>query len=177
MDLLIIRHGIAEARSSGGDDDSRRLTDDGRKKMRRGAKGLIRLLPELEALVSSPLVRARETAEIVAEAYGGLGIEETACLEPEREPKELSDWLSARAASTSATTCTMPSWSRRSMKHTPPRLRATSAQPQTVTACPIMASVTRPQYWVRMKIQGFARLPARPAPYFARALLVWLPFG
>jgi phosphohistidine phosphatase len=98
MDLLIIRHGIAEARSSGGDDDSRRLTDEGRKKMRRGAKGLLRLLPELEALVSSPLVRARETAEILAEAYGGLAIEETACLEPEREPKELCDWLQARAA-------------------------------------------------------------------------------
>src|SRR5688500_4572827 len=44
----------------------------------------------------------------------------------------------------------MPSWSRRSMKHRPPRLRATSAQPHRVTVWPISASSTRPQKWVRM---------------------------
>ena len=99
MELLIIRHGDAEARGSRGDDASRRLTEDGRKKFRRGAKGLLELMPELDALVSSPLVRARETAEIVAEVHGGLAIEETACLEPEREPKELADFLAARSAS------------------------------------------------------------------------------
>jgi phosphohistidine phosphatase len=98
MELLIIRHGEAEARGSG-DDASRRLTDDGRKKLRRGAKGLLELVPELDALVSSPLVRARETAAIVAEAYDGLRIEESDCLEPEREPKELAEFLAARPPS------------------------------------------------------------------------------
>ena len=44
----------------------------------------------------------------------------------------------------------MPSWSRRSMKHTPPRLRATSVQPHRVTDWPIRASSMRPQKWVRM---------------------------
>src|SRR5690606_18303361 len=44
----------------------------------------------------------------------------------------------------------MPSWSRRSMKHRPPRSRATSAQPQRVTACPTRDSSIRPQKWVRM---------------------------
>ena len=34
----------------------------------------------------------------------------------------------------------MPSWSRRSMKHRPPRSRATSAQPHRVTVWPISAS-------------------------------------
>ena len=93
MDLLIIRHGHAEPRGDSGGDASRRLTEDGRKKLRRGVKGLRKLVPELDALVSSPLVRAVETAAIVAEAYGGLAVEETPCLEPEREPKELGDWL------------------------------------------------------------------------------------
>ena len=59
----------------------------------------------------------------------------------------------------SATTWTMPSWSRRSMKHRPPRLRATSAQPQRVTVWPIRASSTRPQKWVRM---GAPELTVRP---------------
>src|SRR5690606_27599004 len=44
----------------------------------------------------------------------------------------------------------MPSWSRRSMKHRPPRSRATSAQPQRVTVCPTRDSSIRPQKWVRM---------------------------
>jgi len=96
MDLLIIRHGQAEPRGAGSSDASRRLTDDGRKKLRRGAKGLRKLVPELAALASSPLVRAVETAAIVAEAYGDLAVEETPFLEPERDPKELADWLAAR---------------------------------------------------------------------------------
>src|SRR5690606_10527618 len=50
----------------------------------------------------------------------------------------------------SATTWTMPSWSRRSMKTIWPMLRATSAQPHRVTVWPINASSIRPQKWVRM---------------------------
>jgi len=99
MELLIIRHGIAEPHGSRGDDASRRLSDEGRKKFRRGAKGLLELVPELDALIASPLLRARETAEIVAEAYRGLAIEESGCLEPEREPKELAEFLAARPPS------------------------------------------------------------------------------
>lgn len=102
MDLLIIRHGQAEPRSDDGSDASRRLTEDGRKKLRRGAKGLCKLVPELSALVSSPLLRAVETAAIVAEAYGGIAVEQTPCLEPDGEPKELAEWLAARAAPTIA---------------------------------------------------------------------------
>lgn len=102
MDLLIIRHGQAEPRSDDGTDASRRLSEDGRKKLERGAKGLRKLLPELNALVSSPLVRAVETAAIVAEAYGGLAVEKTSLLEPDAEPKDLADWLAARSEATLA---------------------------------------------------------------------------
>jgi phosphohistidine phosphatase len=102
MDLLVIRHGQAEPRGEGGSDASRRLTDDGRKKLRRSAKGLRRLVPELDGLISSPLVRAVETAGIVSEAYGGLAVEESPFLEPEREPKELGGWLAERSAGTLA---------------------------------------------------------------------------
>jgi phosphohistidine phosphatase len=102
MDLLVIRHGQAEPRGGGASDAARRLTDDGRRKMRRGARGLRNLVPELGALVASPLVRAVETAEILADVYGGAAIEQTPLLEPEREPKELVDWLAGRTEATLA---------------------------------------------------------------------------
>lgn len=71
MKLLLIRHAIAEevAASPRRDDASRRLTDEGRSKMQRAARALPRLLGDLALVVSSPLARAVETAEIVVAAY------------------------------------------------------------------------------------------------------------
>ena len=43
--------------------------------MKKAAQGLRRVLPQLDRLLSSPLVRARQTAEIVGEAFGGLEVE------------------------------------------------------------------------------------------------------
>src|SRR5690606_27963602 len=54
------------------------------------------------------------------------------------------------ASDGSATTWTMPSWSRRSTKQRPPRSRATSAQPHRVTVSPTRDSSIRPQKWVRI---------------------------
>ena len=99
MDLLIIRHGKAEPRGPDGRDASRPLSEEGRKKLRRGVRGLRSLVPALDALVSSPLVRAVQTAEIVAEAWAPIELEQTPVLEPEREPKELADWLADRSES------------------------------------------------------------------------------
>jgi phosphohistidine phosphatase len=96
MDLLVIRHGKAEPRSADGNDASRPLSEDGRKKLRRGVRGLRKLVPTVDALVSSPLLRAVETAEIVAEAYEPLALEQTPVLEPHRDPKELAEWLADR---------------------------------------------------------------------------------
>jgi phosphohistidine phosphatase len=96
MDLLVIRHGKAEPRGPDGSDESRRLTDEGRKQLRRSVSGLRKLVPSLDALVSSPLVRAIETAEIVAETYEQRGFEQTPVLEPERDPRELAGWLVER---------------------------------------------------------------------------------
>lgn len=102
MDLLVIRHGKAEPHGPDGSDASRRLSEDGRKQLRRGARGLRNLVPSLDALVSSPLVRAVETAEIVAEVYAPLAFEQTPVLEPDRDPKELADWLADRREGTLA---------------------------------------------------------------------------
>ncbi len=99
MDLLIIRHGKAEPHGADGTDASRRLSKEGREKFQRGARGLLNLVPEIDGLVSSPLLRAVETAEIVAQAYAGRSFERTPVLEPEREPKELAAWLAGRRES------------------------------------------------------------------------------
>ena len=52
------------------DDAKRPLTPEGKQKMREIAAGLVRAGMEVDWIVSSPLVRAVETAEIVGEALG-----------------------------------------------------------------------------------------------------------
>jgi phosphohistidine phosphatase len=71
MNLYIIRHGIAvEEGTAGYESDSERpLTEKGRKKMRQIARGLRNLGVEFDLILSSPYVRARETAEILAEVF------------------------------------------------------------------------------------------------------------
>jgi phosphohistidine phosphatase len=71
MNLYIVRHAIAvEEGAAGYESDSERpLTDKGRKKMRQVAKGLRSLGVEFDLILSSPYVRARETAEILAEVF------------------------------------------------------------------------------------------------------------
>lgn len=71
MNLYVIRHAIAaDEGTSGHESDSERpLTDKGRKKMRQVAKGLRNLGVEFDLILTSPYVRARETAEILADVF------------------------------------------------------------------------------------------------------------
>jgi phosphohistidine phosphatase len=71
MNLYIIRHAIAvdQATSDYESDSERPLTDKGRKKMRQIARGLRNLGVEFDLILSSPYVRARETAEILADVF------------------------------------------------------------------------------------------------------------
>jgi phosphohistidine phosphatase len=98
MKLLVIRHAIAEERDSfaatGAPDSQRPLTDDGRKKMRAGVRGLRELVSRIHVLATSPLLRAAQTAEIVAKEYGhDLQARTVEELSPERRPDELLGWL------------------------------------------------------------------------------------
>jgi phosphohistidine phosphatase len=66
----VIRHGLAEERGDAWPDDTKRpLTDEGMSRMRKSARGLARIGVTIDIILTSPLVRARQTAEIVA---GGL---------------------------------------------------------------------------------------------------------
>ncbi|HEU0014346.1 MAG TPA: histidine phosphatase family protein [Longimicrobium sp.] len=102
MNLLVIRHAIAGDRekfaATGQPDHLRPLTDQGRARMRRGVRGLRRAVRGIDVLASSPAVRAVQTAEIVARAYGGLEIVQLPELSPERRPEELMGWLRGQDA-------------------------------------------------------------------------------
>lgn len=97
MQLLVIRHGIAEDRDAfartGQDDSLRPLTKAGKREMVLVAKGLNVAAPEIAALASSKLVRAQQTAAIIAEEYGIDDIAELDALAPDARPNALLKWL------------------------------------------------------------------------------------
>jgi len=64
MILYVVRHAIAEDAPAGGDDGARKLTGPGRKKMKAAAAGLRALGVAPAVVLTSPLVRAVETAAI-----------------------------------------------------------------------------------------------------------------
>lgn len=68
MDLYILRHAIAVERDAEGskNDFDRPLTSEGEQKLRRITKAMRNLQLSFDLILSSPYVRARETAEIVA---------------------------------------------------------------------------------------------------------------
>lgn len=69
-ELYLIRHGLAEERGEAWPDDTKRpLTDDGIARLRKEARGLARLGVGFDVVLTSPLVRARQTAEIVAGGF------------------------------------------------------------------------------------------------------------
>jgi phosphohistidine phosphatase len=65
MMLYVVRHAIAEDAPAGGDDAARRLTAGGRRKMQGVVHGLRAIGVEPDVILTSPLVRAVETARIV----------------------------------------------------------------------------------------------------------------
>lgn len=70
MDLYLLRHGKAEDIRPGMRDFDRRLTPEGIEEMRAEAERLAALDMRVEAVFTSPLLRALETAQIAAEALG-----------------------------------------------------------------------------------------------------------
>jgi phosphohistidine phosphatase len=70
MNLWMMRHGEAGTALPSGDDDYLRpLTEKGVKHLKRQAETLKRWEIHFDCIVSSPLTRAHQTAEIIADAY------------------------------------------------------------------------------------------------------------
>lgn len=70
MRLLLLRHAAAMPRGTTGVfDDDRPLTPSGKAAFRVAARGLARIIRRPDVLLTSPLTRAHETADIAARAF------------------------------------------------------------------------------------------------------------
>lgn len=75
MEIVLVRHGPARARDPARwpDDGQRPLTAEGRAATRAAARGLRRAGVDAPRIATSPLLRARATAEILSAELGGRG--------------------------------------------------------------------------------------------------------
>ena len=70
MRVLVIRHGQAVPQGTGGlSDADRPLTADGERRFRASALAIARIVPKPDVLLASPLLRARQTAALLAAAW------------------------------------------------------------------------------------------------------------
>lgn len=102
MQLLIVRHADAgeagDFAKTGRPDEDRPLSPRGREQMAGVVKGLRALVPSCDAIVSSPYMRAVQTADYLAEAYGmevmldGSLVPEAPVEEIERSLRDQPQW-------------------------------------------------------------------------------------
>ncbi len=96
MDLYILRHAIAEPRGAPGieRDSDRPLSEKGKQKMRQIARGMKALDLAFDLILTSPYLRARQTAEIVATEFSAeKKLELSPHLEFAGDPVELLEKL------------------------------------------------------------------------------------
>lgn len=102
MELLVVRHAIAEDpeafAETGKDDAERPLTEVGRRRFERGARGLHRLIDPVDLLATSALVRAVQTGELLAAACGISRVVRLRELAPDGAPIALLRWLHRQRA-------------------------------------------------------------------------------
>jgi phosphohistidine phosphatase len=95
MRLFLLRHGIAED-GIGMADSQRQLTPEGRKKLKRVLRSAAEAGLRPDVIVTSPYVRARQTAAIAVEELQYAGpVVESALLTPEASPHAAWDDLRA----------------------------------------------------------------------------------
>ncbi|MFM2079519.1 MAG: phosphohistidine phosphatase SixA [Cyanobacteriota bacterium] len=165
-DLLLLRHGIAEARDPTQDDGQRHLTPEGRERTARVIARLGELDLGCDLVLSSPLVRARETAELAV--AGGLApeLELAAGLAPLADPMPLLErWLGPLSP--------RPGWRRLALVGHEPDL-------STLAALLIGVPMAQAPQALQLKKAGAALLqwpaaPVGPLPGSARLILLLPP--
>ena len=96
MDIYFLRHAIAGERDQDKypDDTLRPLTKKGAKKLQRIAEGMLALDLSFDVIYTSPLVRAKQTAEIITRVFNAdRKLRETDRLAPGGDPRELIDMI------------------------------------------------------------------------------------
>ncbi|HTY49068.1 MAG TPA: phosphohistidine phosphatase SixA [Steroidobacteraceae bacterium] len=153
--LYLIRHAIAHDRDPARwrDDRQRPLTPEGVEKFRRTAAGLGHLVGTVDRLLTSPLVRARETAGVLHDVAGWPAPIEHAALAPGRTVAQVLALLREQLADSIALVGHEP-WLGR-------LLAVCVAGPQARLAC-------------HFKKGGAACLSFRAQPRPGQATLEWL---
>lgn len=93
MKIYLIRHGIAESRIIEKNDSQRILTRKGITKTQKVAEKLSNLNLEFDIIITSPYIRAKETAIILQQAKRSSNIIEHNALRPEGNILEWFNWL------------------------------------------------------------------------------------
>lgn len=95
MKVYLVRHGIASERIGGAilNDAQRPLTDEGRAELRLVAQALKKIGVKADLVVSSPLIRAKQTAEILNDFLGNGDVQITDALAPAGDPNALWKFL------------------------------------------------------------------------------------
>ncbi|NET51178.1 MAG: phosphohistidine phosphatase SixA [Merismopedia sp. SIO2A8] len=96
MELYLIRHGIAVERETYTQDAERPLTDKGRQKTTKVAKQLSERGLHFNLILTSPLVRAKETAAILQNANLSAEVQEFASLAPNGDILNWINWLESQ---------------------------------------------------------------------------------
>jgi phosphohistidine phosphatase len=97
MEIFLVRHGVAVDRESDAPDALRPLTSKGRRRFRKTARSFARLGCKLDLILTSPLIRAVQTAEILASEtkHGEVAVLEE--LDPKFDAADLLKALGSRA--------------------------------------------------------------------------------
>ncbi len=103
MELLVVRHAPAGNRLrwalQSSDDSARPITPAGRHKMKLAARGIAKLVDDIDLIVASPYARAEQTADVLAARFPGSKRLSSNALAPHGDPANLLDWLGQCAES------------------------------------------------------------------------------
>lgn len=92
--LVLLRHGIAEDPTEAKPDEERSLTSEGHARMKTIAKGIEQALPKAQAIYSSPLLRAVQTALWVSKGYRSrIKVSTTDALIPDASTSEFAEFV------------------------------------------------------------------------------------
>lgn len=92
--VVLLRHGIAEEKTEAKADEDRSLTAEGHARMKQIARGLAIAFPRAQAIYSSPLLRAVQTALWVSKGYRSrIKVNTTDAVVPGASPEDFVTFM------------------------------------------------------------------------------------